>query len=177
MRAILLSGPWRLAAIFCLLCFPLPALSQTAEDIPARTLFVVSGGFWQGLPDMEEPADDTAETTEDTDADASDGSEEPRGYFRVVVTRTENNTSEVRLERVAITDGGPEVATSELLDEINSLPSYVTDIRLENSSGISDGEGFEAYIFLKLDPRAVEVDTWTVFVDDFGELLVEPASN
>lgn len=135
---------------------------DAGQDVPAEVLFVISGGYWQG----GEAGDDQ---------DAADAP--ARGYYRLVVRRMKDNTSNVVVERIALGDDGPARIEATPVEAINTLPAYVTDVRPETSTGVADSEGFEAYVFLKPDPNAAEPETWVVFIDAFDELIAEPASN
>jgi hypothetical protein len=57
------------------------------------------------------------------------------------------------------------------------MKPYVTDIRPENSSGITTQPGLFATVYLKTDPKAAEPESWTVLIDDLGEIKVERATN
>jgi len=57
------------------------------------------------------------------------------------------------------------------------MNAYITDMRPENSTGIAQGPGFAAFIYLKLDPAVEEPDTYELFVDDLGDLSFMPATN
>ena len=72
-----------------------------------------------------------------------------------------------------LTDAGPAVEMTTEIEELNASPSYVTNIVQENTGQ----PGFSAFIYAKSDPSLPEPDTWTVFVDEFGELTIEKATN
>lgn len=155
------------------LAFSLPASGFTqeannlADTLSPRILFLTSGGYWE-------------EATEPSDADAAGAeakTENQRGYYRLIATRGEDNRSLLQLQQIALTPEGPEIATSVGIDEINSLGGYITDIRPEDSTGASSKQGFGAYIYLKTDPSVVEPETWSLYIDEFGDMLVERSSN
>lgn len=168
-----------------------PAASQDAngKDVPERVLFVTSGGYWESAAEAVETAggegaeDDAGTTTPDGSDDAAgapeadDQSELQRGYYRLIAIRGEDNRSRLALQEIALTPEGPKLVSAAEVPEINALGAYITDIRPENSTGRSSGPGFAAFIYLKTDPDTVEPDTWTLFVDEFGDILVEPSSN
>lgn len=155
-----------------------------AQAIGARTLFVVSGGFWenQGGAEAGKAATDTpggAAAAPDASADANAEPELPsgRGYYRVIAIRQPDNTSRVFLQQVALTDNGPQLVATRPIDEINGLAGYVTDVRQEKSDGVVDQPGLTAYVFIKRDPKETEPDTWTIFVDEYGAVSTEHTSN
>lgn len=171
-----------------------PALAQDAETeiaaISERLLFVVSGGYWEKMPGetVAAPSDDSAEApapSEDgqTDADAETAEPEApeqevtqparRGYYRLIALRAADNTSRVHLQQMVLGETGPAVEMTTEIDEISAEPSYVTNIVQEGSGQA----GFSAFVYAKSDPSLPEPDTWTVFVDEFGELTVEKATN
>ncbi|AKI00973.1 hypothetical protein IMCC20628_02274 [Hoeflea sp. IMCC20628] len=154
--------------------------SMLAETVPDRVLFVTSGGFWQ---DQDEP--ETEEAAPETSAEAGQTAAEPetvtppaaRGYYRLIAIRGEDNKSLVYLQQIALTPQGPESTLTIGLDEINALGGYVTDIRPEDSTGAASQPGFAAYIYLKTDPKVIEPDTWSVYIDELGDIRVEQSSN
>lgn len=156
-----------------LVCVPVASLAQNAEEIaealPERVLFVTSGGFWQdAAPDGEAEANP---------AEAPGEAEMRRGYYRLIVVRGEDNRSLVELQRIELAADGPALDQSTSLEEINEIGAYVTDVRPENSTGTTSQPGFAAFVYLKTDPTVSEPETWTVFVDEFGDIMVEQSSN
>lgn len=57
------------------------------------------------------------------------------------------------------------------------MKSYVTDIRPESSNGASASPGLFVTVYLKTDPMAKEAESWTVLIDELGEMKIEKASN
>lgn len=168
-----------LAGLF--VCAPAASMAQNAEEIaealPERVLFVTSGGFWQDAGDaagQEAAADGETQTNEAEDPGAGDMR---RGYYRLIVVRGEDNRSLVELQRIELAADGPTLDLSVGLEEINQIGAYVTDVRPENSTGTASEPGFAAFVYLKTDPSVSEPDTWTVFVDEFGDIVVEQSSN
>jgi len=133
--------------------------SGLADSLSPRILFLTSGGYWEKAPE------------------SGAGDETQRGYYRLVAIRGEDNRSLLQLQEIALTSGGPELASSTGVDQINELGGYITDIRPEDSTGASTQQGFGAYIYLKTDPSVVEPETWVLYIDEFGEMLVERSSN
>lgn len=134
--------------------------SELAESLSPRILFVTSGGYW-------EKAVEGAESE----------NEVQRGYYRLVAIRGEDNRSMLQLQEVALSADGPELASSIGIDEINNLGGYITDLRPEDSTGAASQQGFGAYVYLKTDPSVVEPETWVIYIDEFGEMIVERSSN
>ncbi|MEM5494236.1 hypothetical protein [Hoeflea sp. AS16] len=130
---------------------------KLAESLSPRILFVTSGGYWE-------------------QEDAEAGSPQ-RGYYRLIAIRGEDNRSLVELQHIALAPGGPDVVTTTSIEEINTLGGYITDIRPEDSTGAASQMGFAAYIYLKTDPKVVEPETWALYIDEFGDIVVERSSN
>jgi len=134
--------------------------SELADSLSPRILFATSGGFWE-------------KTVDGSDSEAAP----QRGYYRLVAIRGEDNRSLLELQEIALGPDGPALASSTGIDEINSLGGYITDIRPEDSTGAASRQGFGAYIYLKTDPAVAEPETWALYIDEFGEMLVERSSN
>lgn len=138
-----------------------------ASALDPALLFAVSGGSWQ---------EDGAETAGD-DATASEDAGEPQpaaGYFRLIAVRAEGGAA-VYLQRIARTEEGFALAESLPIEEINALSPLVVDIRPDGeSAGLP---GFGAFVHLRTDPSVVEPETWSVFVDEFGDLAVSRGTN
>lgn len=150
-----------------------PALSEETP-VAATITFVVSTGFW------EEPVETDAQDT----ATAKPGTTETkaatalrRGYYKLIAVRQPDGTAEVHLQQIEATAEGPKIASSAVLEEFSAMKPYVTDIRPENSSGITTQPGLFATVYLKTDPKAAEPESWTVLIDDLGEIRIERASN
>jgi hypothetical protein len=140
-----------------------------ADLVSARVLSVVSGGYWEGQiePEAAPEADESAKP-------------EPiaaRGYYRIVAVRSKDNTSRLFLQRIRLADGGPDLVDTSEITALTDMKAYITDMRPESSTGQADRPGFAAFVYLKLDPAAVEPDTFELFVDDFGDVAFTPATN
>ena len=159
-------------------------LDTEITGISERLLFVVSGGYWEDAavtaetapagesePAGEEKPAEGAPATEARESAASPPAK--RGYYRLVALRAEDNTSRVYLQQMRLAETGPEVEMTTDIEEISSQSLYVTNIVQE----IGSAAGFSAFVYAKPDPKLPEPDTWTVFVDEFGELSVEKATN
>lgn len=146
------------AALAVLLLAGAPAARAGDASPVAETItFVVSSGFWQ------EPAED--------------GGAGARGYYKLIAVRQPDGTAQIHLQRIETTASGPRIASSTVLEDFSALKPYVTDIRPENSSGVTTQPGLFATVYLKTDPQAAEPESWTVLVDDLGEIRVEQATN
>ncbi|WP_370869001.1 hypothetical protein [Ectorhizobium quercum] len=135
----------------------LTALAADIDSVPIETIFATSSGFWE-------------ETAADSDAPR-------RGYYKVVALRQPDRTAKVYLQQIAVTEEGLELVNSTELEALSAMKPYVTDIRPENSNGITTQPGLFATVFLKTDPARSESETWTVLIDDLGEIRVERATN
>lgn len=144
--------------------------SELADSLSPRLLFMTSGGYW-------ETQDETSESGDTDASDAQATTELKRGYYRLIAIRGEDNRSLLQLQQIALGPDGPVLETSMGIDEINSLGGYITDIRPEDSTGAASKPGFGAYIYLKTDPSVVEPETWALYIDEFGDIMVEQSSN
>lgn len=148
--------PCTLAAVLLLAGAP-AARAENASPVAETITFVASSGFWQ------EPAED--------------GVAGARGYYKLIAVRQADGTAQIHLQRIETTTSGPKIASSTVLEDFSALKPYVTDIRPENSSGVTTQPGLFATVYLKTDPQAAEPESWTVLVDDLGEIRVEQATN
>ena len=169
------TTPKMLLMLACLLpAMPGQAMTQDVlamvDAVSPRILFLTSGGHWEKQEEASEAGSGNAEAGE-----SETGSQ--RGYYRLIAIRGEDNRSRLQLQQIALTPDGPEIASSTGIDEINSLGGYITDIRPEDSTGAATQQGFGAYIYLKTDPAVTEPETWVLYIDEFGEMLVERSSN
>lgn len=151
-------------------------VSPLAESLSPRLLFVTSGGYWEEAADGGAATETQTQTTEPASSSAETAPPK-RGYYRLIAIRSADNKSQVHLQQIALTPQGPELALSIGVEEINALGGYVTDIRPEDSTGAASGPGFAAYIYLKTDPKVIEPDTWSLYIDEFGDIHVERSSN
>lgn len=150
-----------------------PALAD--ESPVAETItFVVSTGFWEEPVEAEE--EDAAAAKPDT-AETKEAAALRRGYYKLIAVRQADGTAQVHLQQIEATADGPKIASSTVLEEFSAMKPYVTDIRPENSSGITTQPGLFATVYLKTDPKAAEPEGWTVLIDDLGEIKIERATN
>lgn len=139
---------------------------QIAGAMSTRVLSVVSGGYWEGEIETKSADGETA-----TDPVAA------RGFYRIAALRSMDNTSRLYLQRIRLTDEGPDMVDSVEIEALTEMDAYITDIRPESSTGIAERPGFAAFIYLKIDPKAKEPDTYELFVDEFGDAAFAPATN
>ncbi len=150
-----------------------PALAQ--ESPVAETItFVVSTGFWEEPVEAEE---DDAAATEPETTETAEPAALRRGYYKLIAVHQPDGTAEIHLQQIEATAGGPKIASSTVLEEFSTMKPYVTDIRPENSTGITTQPGLFATVYLKTDPKTLEPESWTVLIDDLGEIKVERATN
>tara|TARA_R110002020_G_scaffold6231_2_gene26064 strand:+ start:6917 stop:7465 length:549 start_codon:yes stop_codon:yes gene_type:complete len=182
-----MSLPVQKMLLLAVLMMPLPIAAHAQEDAAAlagalapRVLFVTSGGYWEEAgEDADASAAEAAgeEAAGEPAAAAAGPAPGSRGYYRLIAIRGEDNRSQLHLQQIALTPEGPQLALSIGIDEINTLGAYVTDIRPEDSTGAASARGFAAYVYLKTDPKVAEPETWSLYVDEFGEIQVERSSN
>ncbi|MFK3778362.1 hypothetical protein [Agrobacterium sp. NPDC089420] len=149
----------------------LPARAQTAaiDTLPVSAIFVVSSGMWE---------DRNLEPREGADGQLRPPPASPtRGYYKVIAIRQGDGTAKIYLQRIAFTADGPHLLENVELDEFNQMKSYVTDIRPESSNGASTSPGLFVTVYLKTDPMAKEAESWTILIDELGEMKIEKASN
>ena len=147
-----------------------PAFAEGEPPVAETITFVVSTGFW------EEAAEETSDTAT-TKPETAQPTALRRGYYKLIAVRQPDGTAQIHLQQIEATAEGPKIASSTVLDEFSAMKPYVTDIRPENSSGITTQPGLFATVYLKTDPKAAEPESWTVLIDDLGEIKVERATN
>ncbi|KJF74767.1 hypothetical protein [Agrobacterium arsenijevicii] len=160
-----------LAALILATAAVLPARAQTEaiDTLPVSAIFVVSSGMWE---------DHNLEPVKGTDGQLRPPPATPtRGYYKVVAIRQGDGTAKVYLQRIAITADGPNLLENIELEEFNQMKSYVTDIRPESSNGASASPGLFVTVYLKTDPTIREAESWTILIDELGDMKIEKASN
>ncbi|WEX87402.1 hypothetical protein PZN02_003790 [Sinorhizobium garamanticum] len=167
-------------ALFLALCLALPASNLWAQEsaiLPPNITFVTSTGYWEESGAAF--SQDSAEKNAGGAASGSQGSSPSgkRGYYKLIAVRQNDGTAQVHLQQIASTPTGPEVVSSAELEEFTALKPYVTDIRPETSTGITPQPGMFATVYLKTDPSAREPESWTVVIDDLGDIKIERATN
>lgn len=167
------------------------ALAEDIDQLPVTATFVISGGSWEGDAEASPsaPPSPTPAPAPATPAPAPAGAAAPspaedaaaptprRGYYKLIAIRQPDRTAKVYLQQILSSDAGPQVLESVELEEFSAIRPYVTDIRPEDSTGVSRQPGFFATVYLKTDPAEVEPEGWTVLIDEFGEIRVERATN
>ncbi len=158
---------------------PLAAVSPARADetvlMPANIIFVTSTGYWEESGDPLAVLDPKAGTTADNQP--ATASPVQRGYYKLVAVRQPEGNAHIFLQQVALDASGPKVVSSAELEEFSAMKAYVTDIRPETSDGIAAQPGLFATVYLKTDPTAGEPETWTVLIDDIGDIKVERETN
>ncbi|HEV7307672.1 hypothetical protein [Ensifer sp.] len=148
--------------------------SAKAEDagvVPPQATFVTSTGYW------EESGEPLSVLDPNTSAPAGQQGAARRGYYKLIALRQTDGTAQVHLQQIESTASGPVVVSSAELEEFSALKGYVTDIRPETSTGVTAQPGMFATVYLKTDPAEREPETWTVLIDDLGDIKIERASN
>ncbi len=164
-----------------------PALAEDIDQLPVTATFVISGGAWEGdaetlpadKPEAGAPAGAATPAPAPAPAPAA-GNNAPSargGYYKLIAIRQPDRTAKVYLQQILSSETGPQVLESVELEEFTAIRPYVTDIRPEDSTGVSRQPGFFATVYLKTDPAQIEPEGWTVLIDEFGEIRVERETN
>ncbi|MCV9997363.1 hypothetical protein OE766_03805 [Pararhizobium sp. YC-54] len=167
-------------AVFCLaLTFAAgsPALADDAVLMPANIIFVTSTGYWEESGDPLGVLDPNGAKTAENQPAAQSPAPARRGYYKLVAVRQPEGNTHVFLQQVALDASGPKIVSSAELEEFSAMKAYVTDIRPETSDGVASQPGLFATVYLKTDPAAGELETWTVLIDDIGDIKVERETN
>ena len=156
-----ITSRFRMCAILAaLLLQAAPLKAEDIDTLPSSITFVTSTGYWA----------DTADS-------ATNGQPPRKGYYKLVSVRQPDRTARIYLQQIASGEDGIAVVSSVEIEELNRLKPFVTDIRPESSSGITTQPGMFATVHLKTEPQAKEPESWTVLIDELGEMIVEKASN
>ncbi|WP_160005858.1 hypothetical protein [Rhizobium sp. 18055] len=166
--------------------WPLLAHADDAADpiLPAAITFATSTGYWED--DGSAPAVARAPVRGSSPAANSVPAAAPQpattqpkarhGYYKLFAVRQSDRTAKVYLQQIAQTDTGPEIVSTVEVQELNDLNPYVTDIRPENSTGRLNEPGLFAMVYLKTHPDG-DADSWTVLIDEFGDISVEKSGH
>lgn len=184
-RAHAFGGQRRMASrsVYCLtgllMMLPLAAAAPARADetvlMPANIIFVTSTGYWEESGDPLSSLDqNNATATENKPASPAPAQ---RGYYKLVAVRQPEGNAHIFLQQVALDAAGPKVVSSAELEEFSAMKAYVTDIRPETSDGVAAQPGLFATVYLKTDPAAGDPETWTVLIDDIGDIKVERETN
>lgn len=148
-------------AILCSSLYLTPAANANdIESLPAQAIFVTSSGFWEEQENSDNPA-----------APAR------RGYYKVSAMRQDDGTARIYLQQIAYSESGPQILETAELEEFTGMKAYVTDIRPENSRGVATTPGLFVTVYLKTTPDAQEPESWTLMIDELGDMKIERASN
>lgn len=145
------------------------AEAEDANVVPPQATFVTSTGYWE---ESGEPL-----SSLDPNAAAEKPSDARRGYYKLIALRQADGSAQIHLQQIEATAAGPVVVSSAELEEFSAFKAYVTDIRPETSTGVTAQPGMFATVYLKTNPSAREPETWTVLIDDLGDIKIERASN
>ncbi|OCP01205.1 MULTISPECIES: hypothetical protein [unclassified Ensifer] len=148
------------------------AKAEDANVVPPQATFVTSTGYWE---ESGEPLSALDPSTATAPAEKQEAAR--RGYYKLIALRQTDGTAQIHLQQIEATATGPVVVSSAELEEFTALKAYVTDIRPETSTGVTAQSGMFATVYLKTDPSAREPETWTVLIDDLGDIKIERASN
>lgn len=155
---------------------PAFAAAQDVDLLPPTVIFVTSSGFWEDDGDIALPSHDSAAGTEVT-KDKQTAAQKRSGYYKLVAIRQPDRTAKIYLQQIALSGSAPEVVTSIELEELTTLKPYVSDIRPERLRAGGAQPGLFATVILRTDPKSAEPESWTVMIDELGELTIEKASN
>lgn len=183
------------AGLVSLMLASVPALAEDIDQLPVTATFVISGGAWEGDAETvgagkpgapapmpgdavaPAPAQATAPTPTPTPTPEAAAPTLRNGYYKLIAIRQPDRTAKVYLQQILSGETGPVVLESVELEEFTAIRPYVTDIRPEDSTGVSRQPGFFATVYLKTDPAELEPEGWTVLIDEFGEIRVERETN
>ncbi|WP_426123583.1 hypothetical protein [Pararhizobium sp. PWRC1-1] len=167
----------RLAGLLLMLPFAAGAPSRADETVlmPANIIFVTSTGYWEESGDPLSSLDQNSATT--TENKPASPAPAQRGYYKLVAVRQPEGNAHIFLQQVALDAAGPKVVSSAELEEFSAMKAYVTEIRPETSDGVAAQPGLFATVYLKTYPTAGDPETWTVLIDDIGDIKVERETN
>ncbi len=165
-----------LAGLLIVCAPPAPASAQEPALIPDNIIFVTSTGYWEESGDPLNVLDPESGKTADKQPDATEVPVQ-RGYYKLIAVRQPEGNAHIFLQQIALDANGPKMISSAELDEFSAMKVYVTDIRPETSNGVVRQPGLFATVYLKTDPTATEPETWTVLIDDIGDIKVERETN
>lgn len=157
--------------------WPIAVLAGETRDaiLPAAITFATSTGYWEdddSAPAVQHAPATTAQST----TTAGVQQKARHGYYKLFAVRQPDRTAKIYLQQIAQGDDGPSIVSTVELQELNDLKPYVTDIRPENSTGMLKEPGLFAMVYLKTDPNS-DADSWTVIIDEFGDVTVEKSSH
>lgn len=151
------------------LCVAVPRLAAAEESLAANVTFVTSSGHWEDVG----VAGDTGSST----GSSPTGSAPQKGYYKLIAFRQPDGTAHIVLQQIALDPSGPRIVSSAELEEFTRMKAFVTDIRPESSDGVTQQPGLFATVYLRTDPTAPDVETWTVLIDDLGDIKIERETN
>ncbi|TCP87158.1 hypothetical protein C8J31_10517 [Rhizobium sp. PP-CC-2G-626] len=152
-------------AAFC------PVAVRADDVLPANVTFVTSSGFW------EDSGDPSAVLDPQGKAPSAPASTAQKGYYKLIALRQPDGTAHIVLQQIALDPAGPKIVSSAELDEFSKMKAFVTDIRPETSDGVTQQPGLFATVYLRTNPAASDIETWTVLIDELGDIRIERESN
>ncbi|NHT75205.1 hypothetical protein G8E10_05475 [Rhizobiaceae bacterium CRRU44] len=150
-----------------------PVAVQADDVLPANVTFVTSSGFWEDSGDPSAVLDPQGKAST-TLAPASTAQ---KGYYKLIALRQPDGTAHIVLQQIALEPAGPKIVSSAELDEFSKMKAFVTDIRPETSDGVTQQPGLFATVYLRTNPAASDIETWTVLIDELGDIRIERESN
>lgn len=140
-----------------------------AGEAPAAEEAGEAAGETAAADEEAVPAEDAAP------AEAAGETAARSGTYRVIAMRDADADFGSRLFVQRLSEG--EIVDTVEIEELGEAPANVTDIRPGESFGAEGGTGLTVFVFLQGSPDAVELDTWELFIDEFGDLAFGPATN
>jgi hypothetical protein len=157
------------AVLGVLTCLSIGA-AAAEMSLPADVTFVTSSGFWQ------DNGNDSAAPAAPGKAAQPNVSGPQKGYYKLIAFRQPDGTAHIVLQQIALDPAGPRIVSSAELEEFTKMKAFVTDIRPETSDGVTQQPGLFVTVYLRTDPAA-DVETWTVLIDELGDIRIERESN
>ncbi|WP_245292503.1 hypothetical protein [Rhizobium sp. 9140] len=148
-----------------------PVALRADDVLPANVTFVTSSGFWEDSGDPSAGLDPRGK------ASPAPASPAQKGYYKLIALRQPDGTAHIVLQQIALDPAGPKIVSSAELDEFSKMKAFVTDIRPETSDGVTQQPGLFATVYLRTNPAASDIETWTVLIDELGDIRIERESN
>lgn len=150
-----------------------PMIAHAEDVLPPNITFVTSSGFWEDNGDPTVVLDPQGKPA----TAATPAGTGQKGYYKLIALRQPDGTAHIVLQQIALDPAGPKIVSSAELDEFSKMKAFVTDIRPETSDGVTQQPGLFATVYLRTDPAATDIETWTVLIDELGDIRIERESN
>lgn len=160
-----------------------PIIVHAEDVLPANVTFVTSSGFWEESGDPEVgPAPpgkalDGGKGLDGGKTPTATGSVAKKGYYKLIAIRQPDGTAHIVLQQIALDPAGPRIVSSAELEEFSRMKAFVSDIRPETSDGVTQQPGLFATVYLRSDATSTDIETWTVLIDELGDIRIERESN